>query len=161
MTLAAGDRLPDVALTYSAADGPAKMSATEFGAGRKVVIFGVPGAFTPTCHRNHLPGFVDNLDEITAKGVAEVAVISVNDIHVMNAWAQASGGEGKIRFFSDGNGEFVRAAGLDIVLSVAGMGVRSKRFAMIVEDNVVKAINIEESPGQAVASSASAILELL
>jgi peroxiredoxin len=124
------------------------------------VLFGVPGAFTPTCSNNHLPGYVENRDAILAKGVDAIAVLSVNDQFVMQAWARFSGGEGKLAFLADGNGSFVKALGLDADMSAAGFGVRSKRFSMIVEDGVVKKVNVEAGRG-VTDSAASVILEQL
>jgi peroxiredoxin len=142
-------------------DGAANVNTGDFFAGKKVVLFGVPGAFTPTCSMNHLPGFIENHDAILAKGADAIAVVSVNDHHVMNAWAKASGGEGKITFLADGSADFAKATGLDADLSKAGMGTRLKRFSMIVEDGVVKSLNIEEAAGKAEISGAARILEQL
>ncbi|MEX6506296.1 peroxiredoxin [Jiella sp. M17.18] len=161
MTISVGEKIPNATLKTKTEDGPKDLSTGDIFSGKKVVLFGVPGAFTPTCSMNHLPGFITHNDEIRAKGVDTIAVVAVNDVFVMNAWEKASGADGKILFLSDGNGEFARALGLDIDLSVAGLGVRSKRFSMIVEDGVVKALNVEESPGQADKSSAEALLEQL
>lgn len=161
MTISVGDKLPEASFTIMGDDGPAKMSTAELCDGKKVVLFAVPGAFTPTCHANHLPGFLEHLDAIKEKGVDRVAVTTVNDIHVTNAWAENTGGKGKIDFLSDGNGDFAKAVGMDIDLGVAGMGVRSKRYSMIVENGTVTAINLEDNPGQAVASSAATVLEQL
>ena len=121
----------------------------------------MPGAFTPTCHRNHLPGFIENRDAILAKGVDEIVVLSTNDTHVLRAWAEASGGKDKVRFVSDGNADFISKAGLSFDGSGTGMGTRAKRFAMIVDDGVVTAIAVEEQPGQTAVSSAAQILEKL
>lgn len=161
MAIKVGDKLPAAEFTIMTADGPAKMSVSELTTGKKVVLFAVPGAFTPTCHANHLPGFLENLSSIKERGVDDVAVVTVNDVHVVNAWAQASKGEGKIHFLADGNADFSKAVGMDIDLGVAGMGVRSKRYSMIIEDGTVTALNEEENPGQAVTSSAATILEQL
>jgi len=161
MSTSIGDRLPEFEFTVMTDDGPAKMSTSELCSGKTVVLFAVPGAFTPTCHANHLPGFVEHADAIKEKGVDTIAVTTVNDIHVTNAWADASKAKGKVVFLSDGNAEFAKAVGQDIDLGVAGMGMRSKRYSMIVKDGVVTNLNVEENPGQAVASSASAILEQL
>jgi peroxiredoxin len=122
------------------------------------VIFGVPGAFTPTCDRNHLPGFLTNVDVIRAKGIDEVAVVSVNDMFVMDAWAKSSGGEGKITFLADGSAEFTKAIGLDLDASGFGMGIRSKRYSMLVDDGVVKLLNVEELPTEATTSGAEALI---
>ncbi len=161
MAIGVGDKLPNATLKTKVPDGPANLSTDEIFAGKTVVLFAVPGAFTPTCSMNHLPGFLTHNDEIRAKGVDTIAVVSVNDVFVMSAWEKANDAAGKILFLSDGNGEFTKAVGLDVDLSVAGLGVRSKRYSMIVENGVVKALNIEESPGQADKSSAEALLEQL
>ncbi|MGN6585425.1 MAG: peroxiredoxin [Rhizobiaceae bacterium] len=161
MTIAVGDKLPDATLKTMTADGAKNMTTAEIFAGKKVVLFGVPGAFTPTCSNNHLPGYLENHDAIKAKGVDTVAVVAVNDHHVMGAWQKFTGGEGKILYLADGNGEFIKALGLEADLSAAGLGTRSKRFSMIVEDGKVTSLNIEDSPGQAVVSGAAAMLEKL
>jgi peroxiredoxin len=161
MTIKVGDRLPDATFKTMTADGPSDIAGSDIFAGKTVVLFAVPGAFTPTCHRNHLPGFLENAGTIKAKGIDTIAVVGVNDVHVMGAWAKATGGEGKILFLSDGNANFTKAVGLDIDLSVAGMGTRSKRYAMIVKDGVITTLNVEDAPGQAIASGAAAIIEAL
>ncbi len=161
MTIKVGDTLPAATFKVKTADGVVEKTTDEIFKGKKVVLFAVPGAFTPTCSLNHLPGFLDNHDAILAKGVDQIAVVSVNDPFVMGAWAQSTGGEGKILFLADGSATFTKAAGLDLDLSGGGLGVRSKRYSAIIEDGVVKALNIEEQPGQAVTSSAASILELL
>jgi peroxiredoxin len=161
MTLSVGDRIPEADLFVPGESGPEKVRSTDLFAGRKVVLVGMPGAFTPTCHRNHLPGFVENRDAILAKGVGEIMILSTNDTHVLKAWAEASGGKDKLTFVSDGNAEFIQRAGLANDSSARGQGIRSKRFAMIVEDGVVTALLLEDQPGQAVISSAARILEAL
>jgi glutaredoxin/glutathione-dependent peroxiredoxin len=161
MTIAAGEKIPEVTFIEKTDDGPAKISSSDFFSGKKVVIFGVPGAFTPTCSLNHLPGYLENRDAILAKGVDDIAVVSVNDFHVMGAWAKASNGEGKIHFLSDWDASFAKATGLDKDLSAGGLGLRSTRFSMLVDDGVVKFVNIEENPGQATVSSAATMLEKL
>lgn len=161
MTLSVGDRIPSVTLFEPGSGGPDKLTTDTLFGGRKVVLVGMPGAFTPTCHNNHLPGFVENHDAILAKGVAEIVVLSTNDTHVLRAWSEASGAKGKIRFVSDGNTEFITKAGLSFDGSGTGMGTRAKRFAMIVDDGVVKALAIDEQRGQTAASSAAQILEKL
>ncbi|WAP71009.1 peroxiredoxin [Jiella pelagia] len=159
MTIAVGDTIPNATVKTRTEDGPADLSTGDIFSGKTVVLFGVPGAFTPTCSMNHLPGFLTHNDEFREKGVDTVAVVAVNDIFVMGAWEKSTEASGKIQFLSDGNGEFTKALGLDIDLSVAGLGVRSKRYSMLVEDGVVKQLNVEESPGQADKSSAEALLE--
>ena len=161
MTIAPGDTLPDATFKSPTADGFKDISTADLFAGKKVVLFGVPGAFTPTCSNNHLPGYLENRDAILSKGVDAIAVVSVNDHHVMSAWARFTGGEDKIVFLADGNGAFARATGLDMDLSAGGLGLRSKRFSMIVDDRVVKTLNIEDAPGKAVASGAATLMEQL
>ena len=158
MTISIGDSLPEINFIIMSNDGPAQISTSELCKGKKIVLFSVPGAFTPTCHANHLPGFLEHLDAIKEKGIDDIAVVSVNDVHVMDAWARASKAKGKIQFLSDGSAEFAKAVGLDIDLSAVGMGLRSKRYSMIVEDGKLTSLNLEENPGQAVASSAAVIL---
>ena len=148
MTIAVGQKLPDATFKTTTADGFKDITTSELFSGKKVVLFGVPGAFTPTCSNNHLPGYLENYDAILAKGVDTIAVVAVNDHHVMAAWARFTGGEGKIVYLADGNGKFAKATGLDMDLSMGGLGLRSKRFSMIVEDGVVTALNIEDSPGR-------------
>jgi len=161
MTISVGDKLPDATFKTVTADGVKSLTTADIFTGKKVVLFGVPGAFTPTCSNNHLPGYLENHDAITARGVDTIAVVAVNDQFVMGAWARHTGAEGKILFLADGNGDFVRAAGLDIDLSGGGLGTRSKRFSAIVEDGKVTALNVEDSPGQAVESGAAKLLEQL
>jgi len=158
MAIKVGDKIPDSNFIIMTDDGPGKMTTGELFDGKKVVLFAVPGAFTPTCHANHLPGFLEHIDDIKEKGVDEVAVTAVNDIHVVSAWAEASKGKGKIHFLSDGNAEFAKAVGMDMDLSVAGLGTRSARYSMIVEDGTVTSLNVEDNPGQAEKSSAAVIL---
>lgn len=161
MTLKAGDTVPSHTFHIMGDDGPATMSTDDLFSGKKVVLFGVPGAFTPTCHANHLPGFVEHNDAIKEKGVDTIAVTTVNDVHVVNAWQKASKAGDKVVFLSDGNADFAKAAGLEIDLGVAGMGMRSKRYSMIVDDGVVTQINVEDNPGEANTSSAATILSQL
>lgn len=161
MTISVGDRIPDT-LFHVVEDGRRQTKASgDIFAGRRIVLFGVPGAFTPTCHRNHLPGFLENRDAILDRGVDEIAVVAVNDAYVMDAWARHTGGRDRILFLADGNCDFTRAAGLDYDASASGYGVRCKRFSMIVDDGVVTALNVEERAGEAVASGAARILAQL
>lgn len=157
-----GDRLPDATFREMTADGPAPRSAAELFKGKRVVLIGMPGAFTPTCSNNHLPGFLAKTDEFGKKGVDTIAVTTVNDHFVMGAWAKASGGDGKLRFLADGNGEFVRAIGLNFDGSERGMGgIRSKRYAMMVDDGVVKVLHVEEQAGKAEVTSADNLMKSL
>jgi peroxiredoxin len=160
MTIKHGDKLPNVEFTIATADGSQKTPADVIFSGRKVVLIGLPGAFTPTCSMNHLPGFIAAHDAIKALGVDTIACTAVNDIHVMKAWAKASGAEGKVTMLADGNAEFAKAAGLELDLTSAGMGLRSRRYAMLVDDGVVKALNIETERGVN-ASSAETMLETI
>ncbi|HWK65255.1 MAG TPA: peroxiredoxin [Rhizobiaceae bacterium] len=161
MTIAIGEKLPAATFKIATDDGVKNATTAEIFSGKKVVLFGVPGAFTPTCSNNHLPGYLENHDAILAKGVDQIAVVAVNDQFVMRAWARFTGGEDKILFLADGSGDFVKSIGLDADLSAGGLGLRSKRFSMIVEDGKVTALNIEDAPGQAVVSGAARILEQL
>lgn len=160
MTIAIGDKLPQVEFMTMTGDGQQKLSTDVVFAGRKVVLFAVPGAFTPTCSMNHLPGFLSHIDAIKAKGVDSVVCVTVNDVHVVNAWARHAGVDGKILMLADGNGQFARAIGLNVDLAAAGMGERSRRYSMIVENGVVKNLNVEEKSGVNV-SGAETILEQL
>ncbi|THF55668.1 peroxiredoxin [Ollibium composti] len=160
MTIAVGDTLPQATFKTMTSDGSKDITGAEIFSGKKVVLFGVPGAFTPTCSNNHLPGYLENHDAILARGVDTIAVVAVNDQHVMGAWARFTGGEGKILYLADGNGDFVKAVGLDTDFSANGMGLRSKRFSMIVDDGKVVALNVESKPGVN-ESSAAHILEQL
>lgn len=157
MTIRVGDRLPPASFRVMTPDGPAARTTDDVFKGRKVVLVAVPGAFTPTCHRNHLPGYVERAKDIKAKGVDAIAVTSVNDVFVMDAWAKASGADG-IEFLADGNGEFAQAIGLTVDRTASGFGIRSQRYAMVVEDGVVRALNLEEVPGKAEISSAENLL---
>jgi peroxiredoxin len=161
VTIAVGDRLPDLTLKERTPDGPAEISTTDLFKGKRVVLFAVPGAFTPTCSLNHLPGYLENRDAILAKGIDEIAVIAVNDHHVMGAWANATGAAGKLRFLADWDAAFTKALGMEVDLSAGTLGVRSKRYSMLVDDGVVKSLNVEDSPGQATVSGAAAMIEQL
>jgi peroxiredoxin len=161
MPIAVGDRLPEATFFVPGESGPEKRTTGDIFAGRKVVLVGMPGAFTPTCHRNHLPGFVENRDAILEKGVDEVVVLTTNDTHVLRAWAEASGAKDRLLFISDGSAEFVQKTGLSLDRTANGMGIRAQRFAMIVDDGVVTLLAVEDQPGQTIASAAARILEQL
>ena len=156
MTISVGDKLPDVTLVKATENGPEKISSSEYFAGRKVALFSVPGAFTPTCSARHLPGYVEKADELKSKGVDEIACTAVNDAFVMNAWKSANDAEA-ITMLADGNGDFAEAVGLTMDGSGFGMGKRGQRYSMIVEDGVVKELNIEQ-PGDFSVSSADHML---
>jgi peroxiredoxin len=161
MMITVGDRLPDATFTVMTSDGPQTRTTDDFFKGRRVVLVGVPGAFTPTCHRNHLPGFVSKADDILAKGIDEIAVTGVNDVFVMDAWAKHSGAEGKVSFLADGSANFARAIGLFADMSARGLGMRSQRYSMLVDDGVVRKLHVEEAPGKAEVSGADALLKVL
>jgi peroxiredoxin len=153
MTIQVGDRLPGAKLVKAGPDGPQPVDSDEFFRGRKVALFSVPGAFTPTCSARHLPGFVERIEELKAKGVDEVACTAVNDAFVLNAWAESAGAQGKVTMLADGNGDLAEALGLTMDGSAYGMGKRGSRWSAIVEDGVVKDLNVEE-PGAFNVSSA-------
>jgi peroxiredoxin len=141
-------------------EGPKPMTTDELFKGKKVVLFAVPGAFTPTCHKNHLPGFVKNAAAIKAKGINTIAVTGVNDVFVMDAWKKASGGD-SIEFLADGSGNWAKALGLTVDLTERGLGVRSQRYSMVVEDGMVKSLNVEDTPGKADISGADNLMKSL
>ena len=159
MTIKAGDRLPDATLIKVTAEGAEPVSTGDFFKGRRVALFAVPGAFTPTCSARHLPGYVEKGGELKAKGVDEVACTSVNDAFVLGAWAKSSAADG-ITMLADGNGQFADALGLTFDGSKFGFGKRSQRYSMIVDDGVVEQVNVEE-PGEFKVSSADYLLERL
>lgn len=154
-----GDHLPKATFTVMGEKGPEPKTTDDIFRGKKVVLFGVPGAFTPTCHRNHLPGFLEKNAEFRAKGVDTIAVTGVNDVFVMDAWRKATDASGKLEFLADGGAAFAKALGLSIDLTDRGLGVRSQRYSMLVDDGVVRTLNVEESPGKAELSGAEALLK--
>ena len=160
MTVSVGDKLPSTTIVKATDNGPEAVSSDEFFAGRKVALVAVPGAFTPTCSARHLPGFLDKAGDLKAKGIDEVAFTSVNDAFVMNAWAKANESDGKVTMLADGNGDFAKAVGLTMDGSKFGMGERSQRYSMIVDDGVVTELNVE-APGEFKVSSAEHLLEQL
>jgi glutaredoxin/glutathione-dependent peroxiredoxin len=158
MTISIGDKLPDATFKIRVENEYADTSTGDVFSGKKVVLFGLPGAFTPTCSMNHLPGFLENRDVILSKGVDQIAVVAVNDHHVMKAWSEATGGKGKIQFLADGAAKFTKAIGMDA--EMGPMGLRSKRFSMIVEDGVVKQLNVEPGPGADTSGAATILSQL-
>jgi peroxiredoxin len=158
VTIEIGDPLPKATFTVMTPEGPRLRSGDEIFKGRKVVLFGVPGAFTPTCSASHLPGFRDAFDAFRAKGIDEIAVTSVNDVFVMDAWVSQAGAKDKVTFLADGNADFARALGLTLDLTERGLGIRSQRYAMLVDDGVVRKLNIEAASGQLQSSSAEVLL---
>ena len=160
MTIKVGDKVPSVTLKHMTESGPANLSTDELFGGKKVVVFAVPGAFTPTCSAKHLPGFCEKAGAIKAKGVDDIVCVSVNDAFVMDAWGKSQNAAGKVHMVADGNGDFTRAIDLEMDGSAFGLGKRCKRFAMVVENGVVKHVAVEE-PGQFEVSSADAVLKTL
>jgi peroxiredoxin len=160
MAIKVGDRVPNATFTVMTPEGPKPKTTDGLFKGKKVVLFAVPGAFTPTCHKNHMPGFVKNADAIKAKGIDTIAVTGVNDVFVMDAWKKASGGDA-IEFLADGSAAWAKAVGITADLTERGLGLRSGRYAMIVEDGVVKTLNVEDSPGKADVSGAENLMKSL
>ncbi len=160
MAIKVGDRVPAATFTVMTAEGPKPKTTDEIFKGKKVVLFAVPGAFTPTCNNNHLPGFVKNAGAIKAKGVATIAVTGVNDVFVMNAWKKASNADA-IEFLADGSANWAKALGLTADLTERGLGVRSQRYCIVVDDGVVKTLNVEDAPGKADVSGADNLLKSL
>jgi glutaredoxin/glutathione-dependent peroxiredoxin len=161
MTINVGDKIPSVTLKQLTPEGVKEVTTDEIFGGKKVVLFAVPGAFTPACSQRHLPGFVERAADIKAKGVDEIACVAVNDAFVMGAWGRDQKTEGKVRMLADGSGDFVRALGLELDLSKMGLGIRSQRYSMLVDNGVVKSLNIEKQPGQVDVSGAEAMLRAL
>ena len=160
MAIKAGDPMPEGAFGVMTESGPGALSTAELFAGKKVVLFSVPGAFTPTCSLKHVPGFLDLADAIRSRGVDTIACMAVNDLFVMHAWGKEQGVGEKILMLADGNADYARALGLEIDSSPWGMGIRSQRFAIVADDGVATAVAVDE-PGQFEVSSAEAILERL
>ena len=160
MAIKVGDRIPSVTLMRMTAEGPRPVSTDELFKGKKVALFALPGAFTPTCSAKHLPGYIQKHDALKAKGVDAIACLSVNDAFVMGAWGTQQGAGDKVMMLADGNGDFTRAVGLEMDGSKFGMGKRSQRYSMIVEDGVVKSMNVE-APGAFEVSSADHMMALL
>ncbi len=159
MAISEGEKLPSVKFKQVTSDGLSEVSTDEVFGGKKVVLFAVPGAFTPTCSAKHLPGFVQHADELKAKGVDAIACLSVNDAFVMDAWAKSQNADG-VTMLADGNGEFTKAVGLEMDGSGFGLGTRSQRYAMLVEDGTVKKLAVEK-PGAFEVSSAEAVMQSL
>ena len=161
MPIKVGDRLPESKFRVMTGEGPAWKTTDELFKGKKAVLFGVPGAFTGTCHKSHIPGFIQNADNFKKNGVDFIAVTGVNDHFVMDAWKDASGAGDKIEFLADGNADFAKAIDMTFDGSGNGLGTRSKRYSMLVDDGVVKQLNIEESPGKVDLSSAENLLKAM
>jgi glutaredoxin/glutathione-dependent peroxiredoxin len=161
MAITIGDRLPEATFRVMSPDGIKTLTTAEVFGGKRVVLFAVPGAFTPTCHLKHLPGFIESAGDFKKRGIDTVACVAVNDPFVLGAWEEASGSKGKVLFLSDGNAEFTKKIGMDFDGSGVGLGTRSRRYAAFVDDGVVKVLNVEDSPGVADASTAAKILNAL
>lgn len=161
MAIQVGDKLPEATLRRRSPDGIQSLSTGELFAGKRAVVFAVPGAFTPTCNDNHMPGYIQHADAMRAKGVDMIACIAVNDAFVLDAWGKSSGASDKVTLLSDGNAEFTKALGLEMDGSGFGLGTRSKRYSMLVEDGTVKALNVEEVPVEVKVSGAERILDRL
>ena len=160
MIISVGDSAPEGGFTVMNADGPGALKSSDLFSGKKVVLFSVPGAFTPTCSKEHLPGFIENADALKAKGVDTIACMAVNDVFVMHAWGESSGAAGKVEMLADGNGDYTRALGLELDASGFGMGQRGQRFAIVLDDGKVSQLYIEEG-GAFKVSSAEHVLENL
>jgi peroxiredoxin len=161
MAIKVGDRIPEGKFRVMGPDGPAWKTTDEVFKGKKVALFAVPGAFTPTCNNLHMPSFLNNADAIKAKGVDTIAVTGVNDVFVMEQWKKSTGAGGKIDFLADGNGDFAKAIDMAFDGSGGGLGTRSKRYSMLVQDGVVKTLNLEEAPGKCELSGGDALLKQL
>jgi len=158
MTIQVGDRIPSVNVMTMGESGPEGISTDTIFQGKTVALFGVPGAFTPTCSARHLPGFVQHADEIKGKGIDSIVCVAVNDVFVMDAWGKDQNADDKVLMIADGDAEFTKAAGLELDLHGKGLGLRNQRFSMVVEDGVVKSMNIDP-PGAFEATSAEEMLK--
>ncbi len=153
MTISVGDTLPEATFMEMTADGPQPVASADYFKGRRVALFSVPGAFTPTCSARHLPGFVDNIDALKAKGIDEVASTAVNDAFVMGAWGKQANADGKVTMLADGNGDFAKAVGLTMDGSKFGLGTRGSRWSMVVNDGKVEQLHVEEGGAFEVSSA--------
>jgi glutaredoxin/glutathione-dependent peroxiredoxin len=161
MTIKVGDKIPRMTLKQLTSEGVKEVTTDEIFRDKKVVLFAVPGAFTPACSQRHLPGYVDRAADLKAKGVDEIACVAVNDAFVMGAWGKEQRTEGKVRMLADGSGDFARVLGLELDLTKGGLGMRSQRYSMLVDNGIVKSLNVEKQPGQVDVSSAEAMLKAL
>ena len=160
MSIKKGQAMPDGGFSVMTGGRPGRITTGELFKGRKVVLFSVPGAFTPTCSNEHLPGYINNADALKAKGVDQIACMAVNDIFVMDAWSRSAGAVDSVMMLADGNGEYTRALGLELDVSGFGMGMRSQRFSMVVDDGLVTELNVEEGGGFSCSSAETALEQL-
>lgn len=160
MPIKVGDKLPSTKFRVGSAEGPVWKTTDDIFKGKKVALFAVPGAFTNTCHKMHVPSILQSFDGLKAKGVDTIAVTSVNDVSVMEAWKKATAAD-KLEFLADGSADFAKAVGLEIDLTSRGLGVRSKRYSMLVEDGTVKVVNVEDAPPQHSVSSAETLCSMI
>ncbi|TAK48426.1 MAG: peroxiredoxin [Xanthobacteraceae bacterium] len=161
MTIKVGDRLPEAKFRVMTADGPAWKTTDDVFKGKLVALFAAPGAYTGVCHRQHLPSIIGSADALKAKGVQSIAVVTVNDVFVQDAWKRDIDPKNQVEFLADGNADFTKAVGLDIDMTAGGLGVRSKRYSMLVSNGVVKELNIEDNPGTVEKSAGGALLKQL
>ena len=161
MPIKVGDRLPDVKFRVMTTEGPVWKTTDEVFKGRKVALFAVPGAFTPACSQRHLPGYVDKAADLKAKGIDTIACVAVNDVFVMDAWGKNQNCGDKVMMLADGSGELAKALGMELDMKSRGLGVRSQRYSMLVDNGTVKSLNVEAQPGQVEASGADAMLKSL
>lgn len=161
MAIKVGDKLPETTFTTMTAEGPKPVTTAEFFGGKKVALFAVPGAYTPTCHKQHMPGFVERAEELKKKGFDTIACTAVNDIFVLTNWNKDSKADGKIVMLADGSAEFAKKLGLEVDLTARGLGVRSRRYAMAIEDGVVKILNVEDAPPGHEKSSAATLCSMV
>jgi glutaredoxin/glutathione-dependent peroxiredoxin len=159
MTIKVGDKVPSATLRYLSPEGPKEITTDELFRGKKVALFAVPGAFTPACSQRHLPGYVEKAADLKAKGIDTIACVSVNDAFVMDAWGKNQNCGDKVMMLADGSGEFAKAVGMELDMKTRGLGVRSQRYSMLVDNGTVKSLNVESQPGQVEASSAEAMLK--
>ncbi|MES2907123.1 MAG: peroxiredoxin [Pseudomonadota bacterium] len=156
-----GDKLPETAFKTMGKDGPQEKTGSDLFKNKRVLLVGAPGAFTPACHRNHVPGYIQNADALTAKGIDKIYVTTVNDVFVMGEWEKASNANGKITFLADGSADFAKAAGLSLDASAHGLGIRSQRYAMVVNDGTVESLAVEDVPSNVGISGAEEVLKTL
>ena len=162
MTIKVGDKIVNEPLMIPSKEkGVGSLNLQEFSKGKKIIVFAVPAAFSPTCSRTHLPGYLENYDKLMEKGIDAIICVSVNDIFVMKAWAKDQNSEDKVILAADGSAKFTKAIGMDVDLDTFGQGIRSKRYSMLIDDSIIKSINIEAKPGQAEDSGATKMLEII